>query len=377
MLYDLFFLTWSHIWIFSYFFSLTYIVLLFSILLYMLPVFSTSTSSRCKFSLNTSFYIISGSEVLYFLLLPIFCLLILNFFWSSSSLSLWFGHLVFTSFQYKFSYLILLFFTFILLMISSLTYFSALEIYDFFITKYNFMYWILLIFMTNSFFTVIFIIEVLSTLVFLLLTTSTFSSTFFYKNTNFDSRFFLQSLMPYTFLNSIIFLFWVSLLSSLNLFVFLIYVATSLMTFDWFLLEHVFLYIISTTTFSEIFTIGLMWFFLIFSIFLKCGIAPLFFWKPAFFKGIPMVSIMFYIIFFYFFLFIFLIYFLIIYLHELFYYYSIILFTFVISGLIMLLSIICESFYLKTFFAVSSILNSLLVLLAMLPSHNFYSYIYL
>ena len=373
----MFLLTWSHIWIFSYFFIMTYVVLIFSIFLYIVPILSTTTNSRSRPLLNTSFYIISGSEVFSFLIIPLACLLLLNFFWSSCSLSLWFGHVIFTSFQYKFVYFLLLFFSLVLLMISSLTYFSSSEIYDFFITKYNFMYWIILIFMTNSFFTVIFIIEVLSTLVFLLLTTSTFSSTFFYKNTNFDSKFFLQSSLPYTFLNSIIFLFWVSLLSSLNLFIFLIYIALNLMTFDWFLLEHVFLYFIHTTTFSNVFTIGIIWFFLIFSIFLKCGIAPLFFWKPVFFKGIPMVSIIFYIIFFYFFLFIFLIYFLVIYLHELFYYYSIIIFTFVLSGLVVLLSIICESFYLKTFFAISSILNSLLVLLAMLPTHNLSSYVYL
>jgi hypothetical protein len=274
-------------------------------------------------------------------------------------------------------YLIFLFFSLILITVSSLTYFSASEIYDFFITKYNFFYWLIIIFMANSFFTVIFVIEVLSTLVFLLLVTSVFSSTFFYRNVSFDSSFFLQSLLPYTFLNSIIFLFWVSLLSSLNLFVFLIYVSLNLMTFDWFLLEHIFSYYTSTATLNNLFTTGLIWFFLIFSIFLKCGIAPVFFWKPAFFKGISMLSLLFYIIFFYFLLFIFIIYFLIIYLHELFYFYSLIIFTFVLSGLVMLLSILCESFYLKTFFAISSILNSLLVLLAMLPSHNLYTYIYL
>lgn len=373
----MFFLTWSHIWILSYFFVITYTVLIFSIFLYVIPILSMTTSLRFKSLSNTHFYIISGSEILFFLTLPIVCLLIINLFWSSCSLSIWFGHIIFTSFQYKFVYFILLFFILVLVMLSSLIYFSSSEVYDFFITKYNFMYWIMLIFMTNSFFTVIFIIEVLSTLVFLLLTTSTFSSTFFYRNVNFDSGFFLQSILPYTFLNSIIFLFWVSLLSSLNLFIFLIYIATNLMTFDWFLLENIFLYLVSTSTFNSIFTTGLIWFFLIFSIFLKCGIAPLFFWKPAFFKGIPMVSIIFYIIFFYFFLFVFLIYFLLIYLHELFYYYSIIIFTFVFTGLIMLLSIICESFYLKTFFAISSILNSLLVFLAMLPSHNIYNFVYL
>ena len=373
----MFFLTWSHVWSFSYFFTLTYSIITFSLVLYLLPTLSSSNSVRFKTTTNTLFYFISGSEITSFLLLPLLCLILLNFSWSSCSISAWFGHLVFTGFQYKVTYLISFFFVLILASVSSLTYFSASEIYDFFITKYNFFYWLIIIFSANSFFTVIFIVEVLSTLVFLLLVTSVFSSTFFYRNISFDSSFFLQSVLPYTFLNSIIFLFWVSLLSSLNLFVFLIYISLNLMTFDWFLLEYVFYYYVSTTTLNELFTTGLIWFFLMFSIFLKCGIAPVFFWKPSFFKGISMISILFYIVFFYFFLFIFLIYFLIVYLHELFYFYSIVILTFVLSGLVMLLSILCESFYLKTFFAMSSILNSLLVLLAMLPSHNLYTFIYL
>lgn len=147
-------------------------------------------------------------------------------------LSVWFGHIIFTSFQYKITYVILLFFSLVIYSLSSVIYFSSNEIYDFFITKYNFLYWIILLFFSNSFFTVIFIIEVLSTLIFLLLVTSTFSSSFFYKNINLDFKFFFQNTIPYTFLNSIIFLFWVSLVSSLNLFVFLIYVYTMLMTFD-------------------------------------------------------------------------------------------------------------------------------------------------
>jgi hypothetical protein len=61
-----------------------------------------------------------------------------------------------------------------------------------------------------------------------------------------------------------------------------------------------------------------------------------------------------------------------VYMHELFYYYSFIVVLFNILGLVLLFFILCESFYLKTFFAISSILNSLLVLILVVPHQNLY-----
>ena len=91
------------------------------------------------------------------------------------------------------------------------------------ITKFNILYWTVLLYCANSLFSIIFVVEVISTLIFLILTTSTFSTVFFYKNINFDSKNFFQNNVPYVFLQSILFYFWVSLISSLNLFVFLMF----------------------------------------------------------------------------------------------------------------------------------------------------------
>ena len=215
----MFFLTWSHIWILSYFFIFTYIVLFFSILLYVIPILSMTTNLRFKSLSNTSFYIITGSEILFFLILPIICFIMINLFWSSCSLSIWFGHIIFTSFQCKFIYFIILFFMLVLIMLSSIVYFSSSEIYDFFITNYNFMY---------------------SALIEMLISILDFFNIYRYK--------------------------------------FVCFFNICLMTFDWFLLENIFLYLVSTNSFTNIFTIGLIWFFFnFFSIFLKCSIAPLFF----------------------------------------------------------------------------------------------------
>ena len=66
-------------------------------------------------------------------------------------------------------------------------------------------------------------------------------------------------------------------MASLNLFLFLIYFYFKLLTFDWYLLEHIFFFIINTSSTKDIFALALVWFVLIFSIFLKCGLSPFFF----------------------------------------------------------------------------------------------------
>lgn len=231
--------------------------------------------------------------------------------------------------------------------------------------------------MANTLFTLMFIIEVISTLIFLLVTTSAFSTTFFYKNINFDVLNFFAGIGPLTFLRSIFYFFWVSLISSLNLFVFLIYMYKFIMSFDWFLVEHIFMYFTTISTVKSIISFGLTWFFIIFSIFLKCGIAPLYLWKPTFFKGLSLTTLLFYISFFYFYLFLFLVLFLTTYMHALFYYYTLITLLFITIGLLNMLIILFESFYIKTFFAMSSILNSLLVLLSIIAPHSTSTYFFI
>lgn len=366
----MFFLNYFNVWSFSFFFVLTYTTLAFSLLIYLIPITSSTGNTVFSSKFRNNFYIISGLEVGLFFFTPLIIFSFVNLTFFSPIITAWFGHIIFGGFQTKMLYLISFTFYLLLLLFLSSSYLSSNEIYDFLIAKVNTYYWVLFLFLSNSLFTVIFVIEVLSTLVFLLITTSVFSTTFFYKNISFDSKIFLQNTTPFAFIQSLLFYFWVSLLSSLNLFVFLIFFYNNVLTLDWFLVEHIFTYVVNVSHNKELLIVGLSWFFIIFSIFLKCGIVPLFLWKPTFFKGLSFNLLIFYILFFYFFLFLFFINFLSIYLHSIFYFYSFIILFFVLIGLFFLFFILCESFYLKIFFAVSSILNSLLVMLSLLSIHN-------
>ena len=352
----------SNVWNFSIFLPMTYFVFLISLTLYLLPLFYNSVSKN-------TFFIISLTESFSLFLIPCFSFLIIFTLWSSYSISLWFGHVVYTSFQYKITLFIVFTFLLFTFLYSSVSYLSSREIFDFLITQFNFLYWTILLFYANSFFTVIFVIEILSTLIFLLMLTSIFSSCFFYRNLDFSSHSFFESSTPHTFIQSILFFFWVSLLASLNLFLFIIFLYDKIFSFDWYLIEHIFLYFVSVSSYKDVYTLGITWFIILFSIFLKCGIAPFYLWKPTFFKGMSFSALSFYISFFYFFLFLFVIQFLSSYCYELFYFFSFFSLLIIFMGMFVLLFILCETFFIKTFLAVSSILNSLLIILCISVPH--------
>ena len=363
------FLTASNVWSVLFFSPTTYFTLLISFILYSLPTLTNKTkysSSSNKFS----FVLINSFDLFGLLISPIIAFTVLVLLWSCTTTSAWFGHLLIGSFQLKVVYLILFVFSAVVAALASTSYFSSREFYDFITVLYNFLYWLILIFMSNTIFTSIFVIEVLSTLIFLLVITSTFSSNFFYRNLNFSFGHVFQQSTPHTYLQSLLYFFWISLVSSLNLFLFILLLYTKLLTLDWFLIEHVFSFLVAASTIKDIITIGVSWFILLTCVFLKCGVAPLYVWKPTFFKGLPVHTIYVYICFFYFFLFLFLIQLLTSYFSTVFYFYSYIMTIFILIGLVTLLFIICDSYYIKAFLAVSSILNSLFVLMAMSVTHT-------
>ena len=368
--YLMFLLNDSVMWSLCVFGPTIYSIIVLSVALYTLPILSATSNFSSNSNNSTSFSFVSGSSVCNIVTFILLLLLLNSSSWSSSELTSWFGHVLFSSFQAKSQLVIFFSFASVLYLILSVSYFSGREIYDFTITMLNMYYWISLLFASNSVITMIFVIEVQSALLFLLLVTSSFSSAFYYRNSDLSDYNFFSNAIPSAFIQSIMYFFWISLIGSLNLFLFTIFLYQKLFSFDWFLLEHVFYYTAVSSSYKEMFTLGLVWSIFLFSLFTKCGIAPFFIWKPTFFKGISLHTIVFYICFFYYCLFIFFIHFLSSYFHYLTYYYTYVLLALVMSGMLLLLTILCETFYIKSFLAVSSILNSLLVLLAITSTPN-------
>ena len=364
----MFFITFSNLWSFSCFFLLSYVLLLISVVLYLLPVlnnFSKYTITKTK----TYFSFINSFSIWPLLCVPFILAILMINLWTSPAISAWFGHIIFSSFQYKIVLFIIVNMIIYLTVFTSVNYFTSREVYDYTIVTFQFTYWIILLFHANTLFTVVFLIEVIGALLFLLIVTSTFATSFFYRNLNLNYGHLFQNVTPYPLLQSILYLFWISLVSSLNLFIFILFFYFKLLTFDWYLIEYIFLYFINISTFKEIFTLSIYWFIILVCLFVKCGIAPLYIWKPTFFKGLPIYTLFFYITFFYFHFFLFVVNFLVVSLSQVFYFYLTITWLFILLGFFTLLFIICESYYLKVFLAISSILNSLLVFLILTAPH--------
>lgn len=370
-----FFHTSSSIFTLTFFITLFYLLAVFTIILYLLSNIKDFTSYNA-FSNQTQFNFLSGLDLLWLAFSPIVLILFLTLSWSSSDLLIWFGHLVLTPFQIKMTYYVswAFFITWFIYLLSF--YYTSQEIYDYTIASYSFFMWVLLLFFSNNILTFIFFIEVLSTLIMLMLITSVFSSAYFFNNLNLTRHSYFNQTSPVSFLQTIMFFFWISLVSSLMLFVFLTLLFLKFYTLEWYLVEHVFFYVVSALDVKAVCSISLTWLAFLFCIFLKCGLVPFYFWKPLFFKGIPLHSLFFYIVFFYFFLFSFFTYFFTVYMHEIFYFNLFINFLLIVTGVVVLTFVICESFYLKAFLAMSSILNTLLIFLA-LTSYTTIDYYFL
>ena len=365
----MFFITYSNLWSFSVFLPLTYAVFIFSALFYTLPTLKNQTSYTTT-KTKSLFLKIDFSDIVFVTCTPLLVILLTLFLWGSPSSSIWFSHILCTNHTLKMSYWLIFIFSLVNFVLLSTSYLTSREIYDYFIVLYNFLYWILMLFASNTIFTAIFVIEVISAVIFLLIVTSTYSTNYFYRNTSFAFGNLFQNSTPFTFLQSLIYYFWISLISALNLFLFILLMYIKVHTLDWFTLEHVFIYLTSVTSLKDLISFGAVWLILLLSIFIKSGIAPLYLYKPTFFKGLPFYTLFFYICFFYFFFFLFVIHMLNSYFSEIFYFYTSIVTVLIVIGLLVLLFIICDSYYLKIFLAISSILNSLFVLLSLTSAHT-------
>ena len=141
----MFFITFSSLWSFSFFFVLTYITLILSVISYILPIVTSYT----KYTLSknkSNFSFINGFDLVFVYSTPYILLLLLLNIWVAPSISSWFGHIVFTSFQIKISYLIFINFIVSIILFSTTTYFSSREIYDYIIVTFSFCYWIIMLF---------------------------------------------------------------------------------------------------------------------------------------------------------------------------------------------------------------------------------------
>jgi hypothetical protein len=364
------YVTVAQLWTLTVFTQLTYTIFLASTLVYTLPVIS-QWRERAGFRRSTKvFEFVSPISLLWVKLLLLTPLAILNGLWVMPATTAWFGHIAVSSFSWKMYFIVLCTYSFITVARAYTLYLSGRGVYDSFLANLQFLYWTVLLFFVNTLYAALFILEVLSALVFVLVIASTYSTSYAYRNTNlsFGHTFHLNT--PHTHLQSLLYYFWVSMLAALSLFLTCLYLHLKLLTTDWFLLETVLHYTLVLGSAHEILSGGFVLFLLLVCLFIKCGIVPLFYWKPTFFRGLSYDALFFYVTFFYLFVFLFTIHLLTAQMVDVITYYPAVLLLLILAGMVTLLFILCEAYYIKPFLAMSSTLNSLLVLMAVASTHS-------
>lgn len=358
----------NSIWALCYFSHSFYVLFISSAVLYLLPNVADFSQAN-TFSRGGSFASLEGQDLLKLVLTPLLLVLVLHTTWSGPSLTAWFGHVVFTNFQFKITYVMYFFFGSFLIVLLSTTHYSSMGSYDFTLVTLNFFFWVWLTFFSNNFFTFIFFIELLSASITLLLVTSTFSSSHFYSNVSYSKHSYFHTSTPTAFLQTLLFFFWVTLISSLVLFLFLLVFYFRMLSFDWNLTDAIFVYLLQVSSVNQIFSISFAWLLLLVCVFIKCGTVPFYFWKPTFFKGMTLTSLFFYVYIYYFGIFFYFTYVIFFYLNELFFFNLYLVVILVLVATLGLSALLYESFYVKSFLALSSILNSVFIFFA-LCSHQ-------
>lgn len=357
-------IAYNSVWALTYFSYVVYTFFIVSALLYILPNLPAYVVVN-NFTANTPFISYNGTDLLKLLLTPIFLLLLVHTTWIGPSLTAWFGHLIFSNFQFKLTYVLYSFFITYLVVLLSTHHASSLNFFDFVVTVLNFFMWVWVLSFSSNVFTFIFFLELLSAAVTLLLVTSTFSSYHFYSNISFTQHSYFQISTPTSYLQTLMFFFWITLFASLALFLFLITFYLKFFTFDFSLVSSIFTFLVVSSSLKSLLSISLTWFMFLIAISIKCGLLPFYLWKPSFFKGMTMVSLFYYIYIYYFTVLFMFLYVVGNHFHELFTFYLSFTLVLVIIATIGLVSIVFESFYFKAFLALSSIFNSTLLLYAL------------
>lgn len=359
-LHSMYYQTVYTMFVFSHF---IYVILSASIVFYLLAntslfVYTTVTRKVNNFSTLNLFEI---ARLLY--TFPILILLY-HANWVGPSVILWFGHLTLSSLQFKFFYIVsAVFITYVISLFTSL-HVSSILFYDYLVTIFHMWVWLWMLFLSNNLFTLIFFIELLSISVMLLLTTHVFTSAHFYNLTSYAKHTYFHHSYPASVLQTLLIFFWMTLVSSLILFLFLILFYTLLFTFELNLISLTFTFLVVTSEVLAVTSLSVTWFLFVLCIFIKGGVVPFYIWKPSFFKGISYTALFFYVYVYYFSLFFYLIYWISLILNELLLFNMYLVIGLVSFGAVVISGILFESFYIKAFIALSSILNSLIMFFA-------------
>lgn len=228
---------------------------------------------------------------------------------------------------------------------------------DYFSSIFNLIIFIPLMFLSNSLYTFLFVLELNSLLILYKFSVSRNwfpKNNFSQKNTNSFTR-----LLPKSYLNMIFFQYWANFFSSMLLMFSIFNVIYIFGSSEWFFLNFINQTINYNFYFYNNFYFIFLWITFFIGFFLKIGFTPLHLFKIEVYKGIPFISIFFYTTLYFLSFFLFFIILVFYHLNTFKIYWNLIFLTFIILGLLYSLILLFDVNLLKSFFAYSTIVNVL------------------
>jgi len=214
-----------------------------------------------------------------------------------------------------------------------------------------------IIFLTNTLFTFLFVLEFVSVVVFYKFVVSKVWT--IKDNTNVNN-FLLFRNLPNYYLNMMFFQYWSTFFSSVLIVFSLISYIYLYNTTEWFLLNLLNnISLQSGSLFINKLNSLILIFVLVFAFLIKIGFTPIHLYKVEVYKGLPFFAIFFYTTYYFLVYFLFFILFILVYFNSFSVYWFYVLTLVIIVSFFFILSLLFGLNYLKSFFAYSSIVNSL------------------
>lgn len=301
-----------------------------------------------------------------FSLVLIFFLTVVFFALKGCVQSVWLNHNYISNFNSNLIFLILLTTTVSYYIFAKSKSCNIIINNDYYFSLINACIFICYMFTCNSLFSFLFVLEVVSIIIFYKFVVSKFwfSERFsFFKKTNIMERVFSRN-----YINVLFFQYWVNFFSSVVLIIVIINLIYVYGSTDWFFLNFLNLLNNNIFIYNDFEFNILMWVSFFICFFLKVGLTPAHLFKIEIYKGIPFVSIFFYTTFYFLGYFIFLTVLVQTYINSYKIYFYFFFICFVIVGFVYVLFLLFDVSFTKAFFAYSTIVNSIAFIIFLLAN---------
>lgn len=287
------------------------------------------------------------------------------FLYKEENLLFFWDHLVLNNFSTYIIFLLFILNIFLIGVVFSLAKSKINFSIDFFFALSNLTFYSILIFLTNTLFSFLFFLELISCIIIYKFSVSKiwYKSKFTKLNVNFAK---FNKLVPKFFLNMLFYQYWSTFFSSVLIFFAIINIFSVFNTTNWFLVDFLTKISFQLNYFGNLNFLISVFIPLFLGIFIKLGLTPMHLFKVEIYKGIPYITIFYYTTFFFlnFFLFFGLI--IIFFLKNLFLIWFYLIFFIIFIGMIYVLVLLFDVNFIKAFFAYSTIINILLFLINLL-----------